>query len=98
MFHGLALYPQQTEELQKQLQQLKQQYEQTTLELQQRIAALQERLKKENQARENSQNKEGAGSAVELAAQEAYPGSRHSQSGCVSWFCRIRAGEFKEES
>src|SRR5262245_54127616 len=67
----LPLHAQQTEELQKQLQQLKQQYEQTTLELQQRIASLEERIKKENEAKENPQKKEGAVSAVELAEQEA---------------------------
>jgi maltoporin len=60
------LHAQQTEELQKQLQQLKQQYEQTTLELQRRIAALEEQIKKES-----PQKKEGAVSAVELAAQDA---------------------------
>jgi maltoporin len=65
------LHAQQTEELQKQLQELKQKYEQTTLELQKRIGALEEQIKKENEAKENPQKKEGAVVAVELAAQEA---------------------------
>jgi maltoporin len=65
------LHAQQTEELQKQLLELKQKYEQTTLELQKRIGALEEQIKKENEAKENPQKKEGAVVAVELAAQEA---------------------------
>src|SRR5262245_17094846 len=63
---------QQPDELQKQLLQLKQQYEQTTRQLQERIAALEQQIKKESEARENSNIKEEVVSAVEDAKKAAF--------------------------
>jgi len=60
-----------TDDVQKQIQQLKQQYEQTTRELQARIDALEQEQKQQIETKENSPNKEGVVSAVELAAQDA---------------------------
>ena len=67
----LPAQAQQADELQNQLQQLKQQYEQTTRELQDRIAALEQQIKNVNEANQNHPAKEGVGSAVLSAAQEA---------------------------
>jgi maltoporin len=70
-FVVLPARAQQTDEVQKQIQELKRQYEQTTRELQERIAALEQQLATENEAKQDASRKEGALSAVELAAQEA---------------------------
>jgi maltoporin len=64
-------HAQQTDDVQKQIQQLKEQYERTTRELQERIAVLEQQQKKESEARENQQAKDGVVSAVEVAAQDA---------------------------
>src|SRR5260370_24083000 len=61
--------PQQSDDLQKQLEQLKQQYDATTHDLEQRIAALEMQIQKQKEASEKT--KEGTVSAVELAAQQA---------------------------
>jgi maltoporin len=71
---------QQTDELQKQLEQLKQQYEQTTRELQERIAALEEQVKKESEAKQNANKKEGIVSAAEEATQVALGQSDQKQT------------------
>ncbi len=65
---------QQPDDLQKQLEQLKQQYDATTRDLEQRIAALEQQIKKEKEKEENQareKTKQGAISAVELAAEQA---------------------------
>ena len=61
--------PQQSDDLQKQLEQLKQQYDATTHDLEQRIAALEQQIQKQKEAAEKS--KEGTVSSVELAAEQA---------------------------
>jgi maltoporin len=68
---SLAQQPaaQKPDDLQKQLEQLKQQYTATTHDLEQRIAALEQQIQKQKEASEKT--KEGAVSAVELAAQQA---------------------------
>src|SRR5258708_31706195 len=65
---------QQPDDLQKQLEQLRQQYDATTRDLEQRIAALEQQIKKEKEKEENEARekpKQGAISAVELAAEQA---------------------------
>src|SRR5260370_31446397 len=70
----MASAAQQPDDLQKQLEQLKQQYDATTRDLEQRIAALEQQIKKEKEKEENQareKTKQGAISAVELAAEQA---------------------------
>src|SRR5258708_23465259 len=65
---------QKPEDLQNHLEQLKQQYDASTRDLEQRIAALEQQIKKEKEKEENQareKTKQGAISAVELAAEQA---------------------------